>query len=179
MLQAVGYPTDVASAQHGRPRTLAETAPSRSSVDAVLAACRYLVAVSVRSFDAVESQVNLLELRILVVTSSLPSPSLSDVAVATGVHLSRASRSCERLVQRGLLKRRDDPSDRRQLKLSLTSAGGRVLSQVTAARRAAVTPALARMAPGRVALLGELLEELSEAAGEPASSAAWEVVAGA
>lgn len=146
-----------------------------AAVDAVLTACRYLVGVSARSFDAVDEQVNVLELRIMVVIASLGLPSLSDVAQSTGVHLSRASRSCERLVQRGLVERRDDPNDRRQLSLSLTESGRRVLAEVAAARRTAVMPALAKMSPERVELLRELLEEFTAAAGEDGNTEDWEL----
>ena len=44
-----------------------------------------------------------------------------------GLHLTRASRLCDRLVAAGLLDRADDPANRRQLTLTLTPDGERVV----------------------------------------------------
>ena len=87
----------------------------------MLDACRSLVAISAWSVEAVADQVDLVELRILVVLATRGASSLKDLAEATRLHLSRASRACDRLVGKDLITRSDDPDDRRVLQLGLTA----------------------------------------------------------
>lgn len=142
-------------------------------VEAVLTACRLLVAISVKSLSAVEDLVTLTQLRILVVIASRGVSTLSDLAGATGLHMSTASRACEQLVGAELLARTDDPEDRRSLRLSLTDQGVRILASVAKARRASIAPTLRRMAPARRGELIELLEEFTTAGGEPPEAELW------
>ena len=68
--------------------------------------------------------------RVLVLASQPGRLNATGVAEALGVHLSSASRICDRLVQAGLLDRRDLPQDRRHVELTLTPAGERLLASV-------------------------------------------------
>jgi len=133
----------------------------RADTDALLLTCRLLVAISVRSVGAVDDHVSLPELRVLVVLASRGSASLSRVAEDTGLHLSKASRMCDRLAKRGLLSRRDDPSDRRTLQLALAPAGSELVEHVQQTRRQALEPLVSRLpAASRrelITLLAELL----------------------
>jgi DNA-binding MarR family transcriptional regulator len=139
----------------------------------VLAACRLLVGISVQSMSAVQDQVNVVQLRILTVIASHDGITLSELAAATGLHISRASRACDRLTAEGLIARAADPEDRRNLQLTLTEAGAKIVAATAAARRKAVEPALRRMtAPARLALV-TALEELTATAGEPAEADLW------
>src|SRR6476659_4225674 len=63
---------------------------------------------------------------------------LGKVAEALGVHPSNAPRTVERLVVAGLLRRTEDPSDRRYLALELTDAGHDVVQGVMGHRREAI-----------------------------------------
>lgn len=153
-------------------RTKAAPEVSQEEIDALLDACRALVAISVRSLSAVADQVDIVELRILVVIASNAPASLGTVAAAAGITTSKASRTCDRLVGRKLVARSDDPSDRRSLRLTLTSAGQRILKRVTDARRAAIVPLLAGMPANRRAVLAGALRELT-AASEPAGRELW------
>lgn len=142
-------------------------------VEAVLTACRLLVAISVKSLSAVEDLVTITQLRILVVIASRGVSTLSDLAGATGLHMSTASRTCDQLVGTELLERSDDPDDRRSLRLSLTDQGVRILASVAKARRAAIAPALRRMSPARRGELIALLGEFTAAGGEPPEAELW------
>lgn len=142
-------------------------------VDAVLAACRLLVGISVESLAAVDAAVNVTQLRILVVIDSRGVTTLTELAAATGLHLSRASRTCERLVNSGLVHRTDDPADRRSLRLTLTGEGRRIVAAVAHARRAAIEPVLRRMPEQRRGQLVSLLEEFTAAGGEPLDIHLW------
>lgn len=151
-------------------RTTGEVPPDE--VDALLDACRALVAISVRSVSAVSDQVDVVQLRILVVIASKKSVSLGEVADATGINLSKASRTCDRLVGRRLVGRDDDPADRRSLRLTLTAAGRRIVRKVMQARRDAIMPMLAAMPAQRRTELVDVLREFTTGV-KPESRDLW------
>jgi DNA-binding MarR family transcriptional regulator len=142
-------------------------------VDAVLAACRLLVAISVRSLGEVEDRLNLVQLRILMVVASRSGIGVRELATATGLHVSRVSRACDRMVAAGLLNRDEDPRDRRVVQLSPTASGRSVINEVAAARRRAIRPALQRMTPEQRAELVDALSVFAGNAGEPADIDLW------
>jgi DNA-binding MarR family transcriptional regulator len=142
-------------------------------IDAVLAACRLLVAISVRSAGAVADQVNLVQLRILAVVSSRPGIGVRELANATGLHVSRVSRACERMVEARLLCREEDPRDRRGVRLSVTADGRSLVNQVTSARRRAVRPALQRMTEEQRTKLVDALTTFAGSADQPADVDLW------
>jgi len=144
-----------------------------SEVDAVLLACRVLVAASAQSIAAVEDTADLTQVRVLVVLASRGPLSLSEVADAAGLHITRASRVCDRLVTADLINRVDDPDDRRQLILTLTAAGEQVVRTVLQRRRSAVEPALRRMSTQRRGELINALQEFAAAADEVAEADLW------
>lgn len=141
--------------------------------DAVLAACRVLVALSAQSIAAVESVADVAQVRALVVIASRGPLSLGELAGAANLHLTRASRLCDRMVAEGLIHRADDPADRRQLTLTLTPSGERVVQTVMEHRRAAIKPILAQMAKQRCVELVSVLQEFATAAGEPSDLELW------
>lgn len=133
--------------------------PRDAEVEAVLDACRVLVAITARSMAATSEVTDLLHLRALVVLWSRPSLSLGELADSVGIHLTRASRLCDRLVTHGLVDRADDPVNRRQLVLDLTPAGREVVEKVMDERAEEIRPILARMsASGRASLVSSLAE---------------------
>lgn len=144
-----------------------------SELEAVLSVCRVLVAVSAQSIAAVEDVADLTQVRILVIVAGRGSASLRTVAESAGIHISKASRVCDRMVGAGLLHRADDPNDRRQLVLSLTGEGRRVVRAVGARRRAEVARILSGMRPRRRADLVAALADFADAAGEPRDTALW------
>ena len=73
----------------------------------------------------------------------------------------------------GLIDRADDPTNRRQLTLTLTPNGERVVRTVMAHRRAAIKPILARLTKQRRAELVSVLKEFAAAGGEPADPDLW------
>ena len=142
-------------------------------VEAVMSAARVLVAVSARSVAAVEDVVTLPQLRVLVVVASRTAPNLAVVANGLGVHPSNATRAVDRLVSAGLLDRSEDPTDRRNLVLSLTAKGQDLVDYVMAQRRDAIAAILDRMPPSRRRSLVPAMRAFAEAAGETSDEAAW------
>jgi DNA-binding MarR family transcriptional regulator len=141
--------------------------------DAVLAACRVLVALSAQSISAVENVADVAQVRALVVISSRGSVSLGELATAANLHLTRASRLCDRMVDQNLIERAEDPANRRQVMLTLTTEGQRVVHDVMAHRRAAIVPILARLPAHRRADLVAVLQEFAAAGGEPTEPDLW------
>jgi DNA-binding MarR family transcriptional regulator len=141
--------------------------------DVVMAACRVLVAVSAQSIAAVEDVADLTQFRVLVIVASRTALSLSELADAAHIHLSKASRLCDRMVSQRLLNRADDPADRRQLTLTLTPAGQRLVRTVMNRRRAAILPVLARMSKQHRQELVSALGEFAAASGELAEPDLW------
>jgi DNA-binding MarR family transcriptional regulator len=151
----------------------ATTSVSATDADQVLAACRLLVSISVQSANAVEDEVTLPQLRMLVALASQGTTTLSALAAATGQHLSNASRACDRMVASGWVTRNDHPADRRRLQISLTPAGRRIVTRVSEARRRMIMPILRRMPASRRAQLVAALTEFAEAGGEPTATDLW------
>lgn len=144
---------------------MGEESPSEP-VDAVMAASRVLVGLVAASVAEVASAVTVPQLRVLVMAADHSPLTLGNVARGLGVHASNATRTCDRLVSMGLLDRRDDPGDRRQLQLSLTRKGRRLVDSVLEHRRRAIEGVVAQMDPGVATQLGAALREFVAAAGK-------------
>ncbi len=142
---------------------------STDQVEAVLRASRVLTAITARSVAAVAPVADLVQVRVLVVIAERRAVSLNALAEAAGLHISKASRLCDRMAGQGLLNRRDDPSDRRQLTLTLTPKGQRVVRTMMARRRAETERVLARMNARQRAALVAALDEFADASGELAA----------
>ena len=131
-----------------------------------MAAARVLVGVVARSVADVEDQVSLPQLRVLVLIATRGPLNLAAVADALGVHASNATRTVDRLVAGRLVDRRDAAEDRRNVQLTLTKRGQRLVDSVFEQRRAAIKQVLDQMPEARRRALPGVLECFAEAAGE-------------
>ena len=104
-------------------------------VEALMAATKVITAAVAHSLAAVDAQVTMPQLRVLVMIGAHGPLNVSSVADGLGVNASNASRTCDQLVGLGLLDRREDPRDRRHLVLSMTAAGEELLETVMRHRR--------------------------------------------
>lgn len=135
-------------------------------VTAVLSASRVLVAVAARSLAGVAEEVTLTQYRTLVVLASRGPQSLAGLAEAVVVTPATATRMCDRLVRKGLVRRRTEQGNRRQVRLTLTKPGRELVDAVTARRRAEIERIVAEMPAGEQAVLVQALGRLAAAAGE-------------
>lgn len=110
-----------------------------------MAATKVITAAVAHSLAAVDAQVTLPQLRVLVMIGGNGPMNLSSVAEGLGVNASNASRTCDQLVGLGLLDRREDERDRRHLVLSMTPAGEDLLETVMRHRRSVLQQVLAGM----------------------------------
>lgn len=135
-------------------------------LDTMITAARVFAGITAESIAQADAGLTLPQLRVLVLASQIQPLSATDVAGALDIHLSTASRICDRLVRAHLLDRRDRENDRRHLALTLTADGKRQLDAITAHRRQVFRRVLRRMEPTRRAALAHVLGDFVEAAWE-------------
>lgn len=135
-------------------------------VTAVLTASRVLVAVSARSLGDVEDTLTLTQFRTLVVLEA-GEVNLNHLAGSLGVTASTAMRMIDRLLAAGMVTRRDNPGNRREVLLGLSPGGGRVVRRVTARRRREIGRIVEAMPVTDRDRLLVALRSFAAAAGEP------------
>lgn len=141
--------------------------PIDAVTDAVLTASRLLVAVSARSISAVDETISLAQFRLLVVLYTQGQQKVTALAEALGVNPSTATRAVDRLLEAGLVDRRPNPRSRREMQVSLTTAGQRLVRDVTRRRRKEIAAIVARMPATHQRGLVRALNAFSQAGGEP------------
>ena len=104
-------------------------------VDSVLAASRALVAVAARSLAGAGDEVTLPQYRALVVLAGRGPQGTAELAAALAVNPSTATRMCDRLVRKGLVRRHRQAGDRRSVRIALTAPGRDLVAAVTRRRR--------------------------------------------
>jgi DNA-binding MarR family transcriptional regulator len=135
-------------------------------LDAVLTASRALVAMAARSLADAGEEVTLTQYRSLVVLASRGAQDLASLAAALAVTAPTASRLVERLVRKGLVRRRTDRHDRRQVRIALTETGRDLVDLVTERRRQEITNLLASIPADVLQPMAVGLRHLAAAAGE-------------
>jgi DNA-binding MarR family transcriptional regulator len=153
-----------------RARTV--KAPTDDTVDelvaAVLTASRVLVGISARSLAEIGETVTLTQFRTLVVLDSHGPSRLNKLAERLDVTASTALRMVDRLVAAGLVDRRENAQDRREVVIDLTAGGRSLVRKVTRARRVEIERIVLEMPASRRRELVRALEAFATAADEPA-----------
>jgi DNA-binding MarR family transcriptional regulator len=139
---------------------------TRLVVDAVVAASRALVGVAVRSLAGLEEEVTLAQLRMLVLLCSRGPQRLADLAEALAVNPSTATRMCDRLVAKRLVRRQRVTSDRRTVRVAVSPTGRALVDEVTERRRQEIAAIVEAMPAKARVLLAEALWVFADAAGE-------------
>ncbi len=141
--------------------------PLAGQIDAVLRASRALVGIAAESIADVDDVVTVPQFRVLVMLHTRGPLNLAAVAAGLDVNPSNASRTCDRLMKAGLLDRRESAEDRRNVTLTLTDAGRRLVERVTRHRRVAIERVLRKMSASERDRLAKALSAFATAAGEP------------
>jgi DNA-binding MarR family transcriptional regulator len=136
-------------------------------VTAVLTASRALVGVSARSLAEVEETVTITQFRTLVVLDNLGPINLIALAEELDVNSSTAMRMIDRLLVAGLVTREENPDNRREVLLGLTSEGATLVETVTRKRRAEIAKIVIAMPLERRTELVAALHAFADAASEP------------
>ncbi|GAA1382705.1 MarR family winged helix-turn-helix transcriptional regulator [Catellatospora chokoriensis] len=134
-----------------------------------------MVAQTARTLQEQGADVTLTQYRTLVVLASRGPQRAADLAADLGVQPSTVSRLIDRLVQRGLVVRRQDATDRRVVWMTLTGQGKDLVGTTMRQRRQRLSELLATAtatvgsAPGVV----NLLNAIAQAAGEQPDEQWW------
>ena len=135
--------------------------------DAVLLASRALVAVASRSIAAVDDAVTLPQFRALVVLDGDEGGmNVGSLANELRIQPSTATRLCDRLVRRGLARRRVNGSTRREVTIVLTRDGRALVREVTRRRRREIASIMAKVPAAQRVAIVEALTAFRQAAGE-------------
>ena len=146
--------------------------PDRASepddyVTALLTASRVLVGVSARSLTVVEDSITLPQFRTLVVLDAHGEVNLNRLAELLAVNSSTAMRMIDRLLTSGLVTRRENPDNRREVLLGLSRHGSTVVKRVTDRRRKDIARIVQAMPAGQRSDLIAALHGFADAADEP------------
>lgn len=116
-----------------RPDGLRLFAGFLGSASFLAGAAERLLARQLAKVSDPEHGLTLAHVRLLTMVDWSADETVSDLALYLGVTPAAASKSVDRLVQRGLLRRSPSPDDRRAHLLALTDAGRRLLESYDAA----------------------------------------------
>ena len=138
----------------------ATAAPTQASIDAIAlplaGLLRHLVTrTSPDFFKEVERlELSFSQVKALNLLSDSDPLSVKGLSDALGLSVAGVSRAVEGLVQRGMVKRTEDPEDRRARCLTLTAKGARAMQGLVALRLAGIRAFVADLEPAeREALL--------------------------
>ena len=114
----------------------------------ILVATRAMVGLAARTL-ADEEELTLLQHRALVVLDENGTTRVAALADALGVSPSTATRLCDRLVAKSLVRRRRSPQDRREVRIELADPGQLLVEKVTKRRLLAIRAILQTLDPGQ------------------------------
>jgi DNA-binding MarR family transcriptional regulator len=134
-------------------------------VDAVLAANRLFVAVAANALAGVDPDVTLPQFRALVLLDQHGAMTVGALAEALGVVPSTATRMCDRLTAKKLIRRVTDRGNRRRVTVRLSADGQRLIEQSTRRRSAQIAQLLASIPEADQRRIAEALHVLVVAAG--------------
>ncbi|TFC30535.1 MarR family transcriptional regulator [Cryobacterium sp. TMT2-18-3] len=141
-----------------------------AAADATLAASRALLGVVARSVTAALDVVTLPQFRVLVVLSSAGPTRMSTLAERMGANPSTFSRSIDRMVAGGWVARGPSPESRREVLITLTSAGRELVDDVTERRRQGIAAILSPLTSEQQKAVRDALQLFADAAGETSAS---------
>ncbi|NRQ36960.1 MarR family transcriptional regulator [Nonomuraea sp. NN258] len=125
-----------------------------------------MVAVAARSIAAAGGEVTLPQYRALVLMAARGPQRLIDLADALDVNRSTATRMCDRLVAKRLVRRSRLPSDRRTVRIALTGEGRALVDGVTQKRKADLARILAQLTQEQQNAVVAALSAFADAADE-------------
>ena len=148
---------------HDRHRELIEQIQARE-----LALCRAMTSMGPEPW--LDLDMSMAQFKTIFVLATAPSedegdgPRMSDLARRLGVSAPTASTLIDRLVERGLVDRREDPRDRRQHRCRLSPAGQRLAARFYESSRARTGLLLAQLGEDELETVLRGLELLVRAA---------------
>ena len=142
-------------------------------VDDLLALTRVLVGLTARTLATLDTDVTLQQHRLLVLLASRGELRTADLAIQLAVHPSTVTRTCDRLVRRGLVQREHGRDDRRTVWWRLTPAGRALVGEVMRRRATEIRRLVIEARTRGYSNAVDLLRGIVEAAGEPSEAEFW------
>ncbi len=152
---------EVRASYDGRVDSAREAVIAR--IVATLEAMMHSVA-SAHAPEFLEVGVTMSQAKVLYLVQAAPGLRMSDLSARLGVSLSTVSGVVDRLVDQGLLNRRDDPADRRHVVLRMTDAGTTQLQLIRELNEGQVRTLLSSIEVADLAVIGQALDLLAAAA---------------
>ncbi|MEV5819688.1 MarR family winged helix-turn-helix transcriptional regulator [Micromonospora haikouensis] len=149
------------------------TDPESALVDGLAALSRVIVGFTARTLAGLDTELTLSQYRTMVLLAARGPLRTVDLATALGVHPSTATRTCNRLVRRGLVARRQGTTDRRVAWLALTEAGRDLVGEVVRGRTGRIRDLVRSAGAVRAAAGTALIGTLVAAADEPTEDQWW------
>ncbi|MGP3776363.1 MarR family winged helix-turn-helix transcriptional regulator [Streptomyces sp. SDT5-1] len=146
----------------GEPQGVDEE--TKEVTETVMAASRLLVALSARALATVDDTLTLPQLRTLVVLDRCGPVKLAVLAHTLGVNASTALRMVDKLEAGGLVDRKANPVNRREVVLRLTDTGSTLVHRVLDHRHREVAALVGTLPVAVRAGLVEGLRALTDAA---------------
>src|SRR4051794_33535673 len=148
----------------------AERPTLNDDVEATQTASRALLGVVARSLAEVLDQITLPQFRVLVVLCAEGRLRSGVLADRLGIHQSTFTRTADRLVAQGWIRREVSPESRREIIVELTDAGQQLVLSVMKTRRREIEGILSRASPEQREAIRAGFEAFAAAAGEPEAS---------
>jgi DNA-binding MarR family transcriptional regulator len=142
----------------------------KDDVEATLVASRALLGVVARSLAEVLEQVTLPQFRVLVVLCAEGPLRSGVLAERLGIHQSTFTRTADRLVAQGWIRREPNAESRREVLVALTDSGQSLVIDVMKARRSEIERILADASTQERETIRAGFEAFAQAAGEPETS---------
>lgn len=136
------------------------------SADAALAASRALMGVVARSVSGALEVVTLPQFRVLVVLDGAGPLRMGILGDAIGVLPSTLSRSIDRIVAAGWVRRTTKPANRREVLIELTTAGQKLVTNALEQRRNNIAEIMSVLSADQRSAIVAAFELFSDAAGE-------------
>lgn len=143
------------------PRAGDRTPDPDAVADAVLAASRALVKLSLQSLDSLNPVISASELRVLALLARKGAQRLMDIAASLAVTSTTATRLADRLTEHGLVERVRLSSDRREVHVSISASGRTLVMSVQQHRRNFVASVLEDFSSRDQVVTLRLLSQLS------------------
>jgi DNA-binding MarR family transcriptional regulator len=151
-----------------RNRQPPETGDARRQlIDALLVAGRATAALASRSLADPDCDISPLEYHALVVLASHGPQRVIGIATQLGVSSSTATRMCNRLVNKHLIRRSRTDTGRRQVNLTATESGRTLIDRVRQRRRDALIAVVDTIPTGWQPTIINALRSVAAALGEP------------
>lgn len=113
--------------------------------------------------EATEKPLSHVHMNLLRILDTRPGETVGDIAKYMKVSYPAATKTIDKLVRLGLLKRREDPQDRRIAHLHLTTSGKKMVDKYDHLKKQEIIKILDNISPEDALNLNRQLHDLSEA----------------